>query len=282
MDMRFAWGITVLAVLIGAYWYSAHPSAGPVAAPVTATSTAQSATSTPVADTKWKPDTVLLAGEWGSVYAVKDNHVYYNDNMRLVSDADPATFRPINTDYFTCGDIWCEFFAYAADARHVYLDGKEISGADPATFHVFDSSAPVGSDALHLYVGIYEEGPAIASLQVTVPLEGSSGRIHVGISNFRFLGIVDGNQVAIFDARTGAVKYFPDIDVASLIGLNSGFETAVYLKDKNHIYCTSYTNADLDLTILTGADVRTFETTFEVGWDAADKNHHYKACKPID
>ena len=108
------------------------------------------------------------------------NHVYaeHETSLRAIAEADPATFRYLGNDW--AADRHHAYYAtrrvkhctrldtlrligacYAADADHVYWDGKLLPQADPASWrHLHDSFS---KKLRHVYYGtriIPRENPA--------------------------------------------------------------------------------------------------------------------------
>ncbi len=77
-----------------------------------------------------------------SDYAKDKNHIFYHSGYgtftKLVVGADPQTFHPFPSGFYTHPTIK-ENSLYGKDANNIYCGGVVLTGADPATFTQTDS-----------------------------------------------------------------------------------------------------------------------------------------------
>lgn len=234
-----------------------------------------------------------------SGYHVRDGKVWYLANWTseafVVADADVKTFVfPLAK-----GDS-----GFAKDAKHVFLQGRVISGADPATFEVFHNHYT--RDAKNVYIGREVFCDDAANFSVvssnfvknshSVYSSGSSGRAEVvskDVANFREISneehhsfCVDSTQVFVNgnELRGAQPQTFKILggaysrDAAQCFYFDKpmppGTDMATleplaggYAKDRGRAYYLG--------KVLPGADAATFEITDPRWPKAKDKNQSY-------
>lgn len=158
------------------------------------------------------------------------NHVYaeHETSLRPIAEADPATFRYLGQEDWAADQYHAYYAArrvkhcirpdtlrligacYAADADHVYWDGKLLRQADPATWQPIDNAAGYSRDQHRIY---YCERPLPRSTDTA-----SWQYLAHGYSR-------DRNRVYYWE------KILPQADPASWQHLHDSFS-----KDLRHVY----------------------------------------------
>ena len=209
---------------------------------------------------------------WG-----KDKYNGYYLNGTVIPNIDYATFHPINAQRLIQSGY------YAADKYKAFFKGKEIPGADPATFREVDFS--IGQDKYRVYQkGIPTQIKDYNKLTRFGSLMYSDGT-HIYDLDFN---ILQGADVATFEhisdnwykdashvwwinklVRGANPKTFSPVKVTSFAGGTSlDFN---YGKDDKHVFYQD--------SIIPGADAASFEKIdFPDGdsWTVFDRNHVYQ------
>jgi hypothetical protein len=200
-------------------------------------------------------------------------HVYstldYRNELKIVLEADPATYKPYLLANETYGQQWHR------DHQAVFLYGKKVD-AYGKTFVRLNQSLAV--DSLYLYAIVYDYngmGSAETNTSVIRKKERPSHEAEVindyyvrfgnsiALSNwknsFAYLQfekienyrIIDERNIVVNDQLVSDGELMPDIDVSSLVILDRDF-----IKDKNAVY--------YDKVKITAADPGTFTVISEV------------------
>lgn len=209
---------------------------------------------------------------WG-----KDKYNGYYLNGTVIPNIDYATFHPIDAK------IPVQSGCYAADKYRVFFMGKEIPGADPATFRVVDFY--IGQDKNRAYqkgeptqikdytkltqLGrlMYSDGTHIYDLHFNILPEADVATFeHISDNWYKDASHIWWSNNLVKGANP---KTFSPVTVTSSVGVTSPDYN--YGKDDKHVFYQD--------SIIPGADAASFEKIdFPDGdsWTVFDRNRVYK------
>lgn len=204
-------------------------------------------------------------------HAKDKNHAYYCG--RIIEGADPETFKPVNKEY-------------SVDANSIFYMEKRRSNASPESLRILKGKFALDSDSVYYsYESISEADPETFKI---LKKGYSRDKNYVFYENRTLHEVQEPDQYKVLChlwGRDSQRYYFKGAEIKgadynSFQILRTSSVSSSYAKDKNHVYYCSYFQSKIEVSIIEGADIKTFKiVSNNMSGSAKDKNGFYNLGK---